>query len=345
MTVPVEFGSNPPDGDTRRGAFVVSLDFELHWGVRDALSCSGPYRENLLGVWRAVPALLRLFDSYGIRATWATVGLLFARSEEEMKSFIPSVLPAYQDIELSPYGQPVGHSEQDDPLHYAPSLIEAVLATPGQEIATHTFSHYYCLEKGNTPEAFAADLESALAISRRWGVDVRSIVFPRNQYNAGYDDILREAGVTCYRGVQAGWMYSTSGGLKANPAVRLGRLADSYLPIAGSGNATWEELRQESGLCNVRASRFLRPYSPRIRDLERIRLRRIESGLRRAALAGEIFHLWWHPHNFGVHLKENLELLRHVLDRFAELRSKYGIESLTMAEVADQACKGQAAFQ
>lgn len=329
----------------QRGAFVVSLDFELHWGVRDTLSCSGAYRESLLGVSRVVPALLRLFDSYGIRATWATVGFLFARSREEMKSFTPSVLPAYRNPRLSSYEEPVGTSERDDPFHYAPSLVEAVLSTPGQEIATHTFSHYYCLEPGNTREAFAADLESALAIANRWRIKLRSMVFPRNQYNPRYDGIMRQAGIICYRGAQTGWMHSVSDGAQAPAGMRLARLADAYLPIAGAGTAPWEELHQPSGLFDVRASRFLRPYSPRLQGLERLRLRRISSGLRRAATAGEIFHLWWHPHNFGVHLEENLKFLRQVLDHFAELRTTYGLESLTMAEVAERADKGQAAIQ
>jgi len=51
------------------GALVISLDFELHWGVRDRLSAEGPYRANLLGARAAVPRMLALFEKYGVAVT------------------------------------------------------------------------------------------------------------------------------------------------------------------------------------------------------------------------------------------------------------------------------------
>ena len=65
-------------GPSAPGTLIVSLDFELHWGVRDVKTVA-QYRENLLGVRRAIPALLATFADYGIHATWATVGFLFFR--------------------------------------------------------------------------------------------------------------------------------------------------------------------------------------------------------------------------------------------------------------------------
>src|SRR2546426_12614664 len=56
--------------------FIISLDFELFWGVRDVTTLDR-YGANLRGVRDAIPAMLRLFSERGIRATWATVGFLF----------------------------------------------------------------------------------------------------------------------------------------------------------------------------------------------------------------------------------------------------------------------------
>jgi hypothetical protein len=56
-----------------------------------------------------------------------------------------------------------------------------------------------------------------------------------------------------------------------------------------------------------------------------------------AAKQGLIYHLWWHPHNFGVNLERNFEVLRAVLDRFAALRETHGMQSMAMREVAAQA--------
>jgi peptidoglycan/xylan/chitin deacetylase (PgdA/CDA1 family) len=320
-----------------RGALVLSLDFELHWGVRDHAAADGPYRANLLGVRAAVPALLALFREFGVSATWATVGFLFARSRAELERCSPAVRPAYVDPALDPYRQALGEGEHDDPLHFAPSLVRMVADAPGQEVATHTFSHYYCLEPGQGREAFAADLASAVRIAACHGVALRSIVFPRNQHNPAYDDLLLDAGIDCFRGAQAGWMYRPGAEALGTPRVRAARFADTYLPLAGRETLPWAGMARPGGLCNVAASRFLRPYTPRLRALDGLRLHRVTRGLRDAARRGEIYHLWWHPHNFGTHLDENLAFLRRVLEVYAGLRATHGLQSLTMAQTASLA--------
>src|SRR5687767_6180386 len=108
---------------TRRGALVISLDFEIHWGVRDHRPADSPYSANLLGERQAIPAMLRLFEAYGIHATWATVGMLFARTREEWRDLSPHLKPRYTRPELDPYDEPLGENEEADPLHFAPTLI------------------------------------------------------------------------------------------------------------------------------------------------------------------------------------------------------------------------------
>lgn len=326
--------------DTRSpgfGALVISLDFELHWGVRDHTNPDSPYRANLLGTRQAVLRMLELFCEFEVAATWATVGFLFARSRDELERFSPVLRPEYHDPSLSPYGEPLGNGEAEDPLHFAPSLIDEIRRVPRQELATHTFSHYYCLEPGQTRETFAADMRSAMAIAAQRDIRLSSIVFPRNQHNPEYAVVLRETGITCYRGNPRARMYRASGAAGNHQWIRAARLVDAYLNVSGAATVAWSELLQPDGLCNVPASRFLRPYSPRLHVLEPLRLRRIEGALRRAAEAKEIFHLWWHPHNFGSYLEENIAFLRKVLESFDRLRRTHDIRSLTMEEVAMQA--------
>jgi len=316
------------------GALVISLDFELHWGVRDKCAPNGPYRENLLGARKAIPRILDLFEAFEVAATWATVGFLFAESRREREAFCPAIRPQYVDTRLDPYAEPTGENEGDDPLHYAASLIAQIAKRPKQEIATHTFSHYYCQEPGETRESFAADLASAVAIAQRRGLNVGSIVFPRNQFRPGYEDLLKEAGVLCYRGNEPHWMYRPRPRSQETLAVRAPRLLDHYVSLSGSKVVRWDEILQPNGLCDVRSSMFLRPYSTQRKSLESIRLRRIAGGIRAAAEQRGIFHLWWHPHNFGADTAENLEFLRSVLEVFASCRQTRGMKSLNMAEVA-----------
>lgn len=316
------------------GALVISLDFELHWGVRDKCEPDGPYRENLLGARKAIPQILDLFEEFDIAATWAAVGFLFAESRREREEFSPALRPQYEDKRLDSYGEPTGEDESDDPLHYAARLIARIAEFPKQEIATHTFSHYYCQEPGENREAFAADLFSAVAIARSRGIEVRSIVFPRNQFRPGYESALKQVGVVCYRGNEPHWMYQPRPRSQETLAVRAPRLLDHYVSLSGSKVVRWEEILQPSGLCDVRSSMFLRPYSPQRKSLESIRLRRIAGGIRAAAEQRGIFHLWWHPHNFGANTKENLDFLRSVLEVFASCRQAHGMRSLSMLDVA-----------
>ena len=85
-----------------QGGFVVSLDFELMWGVRDKRTIAD-YGPNILGGRAAVPRLLDLFARHGIGCTWATVGLLFFEDREALRAALPAERPGYADPGLSPY--------------------------------------------------------------------------------------------------------------------------------------------------------------------------------------------------------------------------------------------------
>lgn len=201
---------NPSTVDPGYAALVISLDFELQWGVRDQMPVDGPYRANLLGARQAVPRMLDLFEEFNIGATWATVGFLFARNRQEREEYSPIVRPDYRNKMLDAYQEVTGADEAEDPLHYAASLIDEIRRRPRQELATHTFSHCYCREAGQTEDAFREDLKSAVRIAARDGVKLRSIVFPRNQYVPEYAHVLRELGITSYRGAERHWMYEGS---------------------------------------------------------------------------------------------------------------------------------------
>ncbi len=312
-------------------ALVISLDFELYWGLRDVVPLES-YRNNLLGVREAIPAMLDLFAKRGIHATWATVGMLFCSSKRELEALCPSRLPKYDDASLSPYDlSAVGDDERSDPFHFAPSLIQRIATTPGQEVGSHTFSHFYCLEPGPVEADFDADLDSAQKAAARLGVTLRSLVFPRNQHNPRYVKTLAARGLRTYRS-SGRWPYAP-GRAAESRATRGVRLLDSYVPVAGERG--FAPPRPDAlGLSDVPASAFLRPYSRRLRALEPLKIRRLTHAMTRAAKRGELFHLWWHPHNFGINLRENMANLSAVLDCFEALRRDHGMQSLSMIEAS-----------
>jgi hypothetical protein len=70
------------------GAFVISLDYELLWGVWD-VTTKEKYGANILGVQQVIPALLKQFEQYNFKATFATVGILFSKDAAGLQSYIP----------------------------------------------------------------------------------------------------------------------------------------------------------------------------------------------------------------------------------------------------------------
>lgn len=332
-------GNSKPAGPGY-GAFVISLDFELHWGVRDHEPPFGPYRQNLLGARQAIPRLLQIFERYSIAGTWAIVGFLFASSREDRRRFEPALRPCYHDKSLDPYAEPLGKGEEDDALHFAPSLIELIRRAPHQEIATHTFSHHFCREPGQTVESFRADLNSAIAIAADRGIRFRTIIFPRNQVNPDYAQAVLDAGINCYRGSEPGWMHRGITQRERTFRLRLARIADAYIDITGKRTVPWDSILEPSGLCNVRASRFLWPYRPAMKGLEGKRLKRTVDQIKLAAMEDAVFHIWFHPHNFGIHLEENFNVLEVILQTFAFARERYGMRSLSMSTVADMVRAG-----
>jgi peptidoglycan/xylan/chitin deacetylase (PgdA/CDA1 family) len=316
----------------RAGALTISLDFELHWGMRDHTAADAAASHALVASRAMVAQLAELFARREIRATWATVGLLVARTAAEAEALWPGVRPRYHDADLDPYGEPIGATEDDDPIHLAGSLVDLLAAAPGQEVASHTFSHYYCLEPGHEPATFRADLLAAQAAAERIGLRLRSLVLPRNQWDPDLAPVLKETGFECYRGPQPGWVNRSRRHAQAGPVVRAARLASTW---SGPSLPTfsWEEVLEPSGLCNVPASAFLRPCAPATRALEPLQDRRIVKALRTAAQEGRIVHLWWHPQNFSSHPQENIDRLHRLLDEVDRLRASDGMRSLSMEDV------------
>jgi peptidoglycan/xylan/chitin deacetylase (PgdA/CDA1 family) len=315
------------------GTLAISLDFELFWGVHDKRTLAD-YGRNILGGREAIPRMLELFARHDVHATWATVGLLFFDDKEELLQQLPAERPQYLNPALSPYPliPNIGANESKDPYHYGLSLIRRIQACPGQEIATHTFSHYYCLEAGQTPEQFRADLRAAGRAAERLGISLRSLVFPRNQFNQVYLEICRDAGIRTVRGNQRSWLYQTRPNRKEGLIQRGCRRLDHYLSLSGDNNVAPEQ--PADGMIDLRSSRFLLPVSGRIGPLASLALKRITDGMTHAARTGGVYHLWWHPHNFGADPEANMKLLTEVLDHHRRLADAAGMVSRSMDEIA-----------
>lgn len=318
------------------GRLVISLDFELYWGVYDAFNKSA-YADNIRGARQAIPEILKTFETYNIEATWAIVGMLNVKNMKELASFRPMKLPQYTNPDLSAYTH-MDHTripENEYALYFAPELIQLIKHTPRQEIGSHTFSHYYCLEKGQTLEDFISDAHAFSKVMDAVTGRVGSIVFPRNQVNEDYLSACRKLGINAYRGNEQGWIYKMKGDDRKHIVKRGLRLLDMYINIFGSQSYKMPEAAENAPL-NIRGSRQLKSASPKWDWMEERRLQRILKSMTYAAQKGEVYHLWWHPHNFGIHLDRNIMFLKRILRHFDMLKKNYHFESISMGRLASE---------
>ena len=321
----------------KKPTLVVSLDFELFWAFQDSRTLEA-YGPNILGGRKAIPQMLELFEKHGIHATWATVGFLFGENEEELRRYFPQELPTYDNPIRSCYRKfgTIGIDEESDPYFYGASLVRKIASVSGQEIGSHTFSHYYCQEPGQTTDQFRADMQAALSIAQDKGFDLKSVILPRNQCSREYIDVLAELGMTSYRNLESNWVNWINARIHYRPIERINRLLDVYLPVTGMN---CYEPKVENGIVNLKSSRMFKPYFPKLRFLEGLKLLRIKQQMRYAARHGLTFHLWWHPHNIGVNTEINLKQLDEIFGYYNKLKEKYGMRSLNMGEAADEILK------
>jgi hypothetical protein len=317
------------------GVFCISLDFEKYWGMRDKIEID-LYKENLLAVNSVVDKILFIFNENFIHSTWATVGFLFFENKEELLKNIKDIdMPNYDNSKINPYSY-IYEKSLDNQIHFSVEEIIKIKNTKYQEIATHTFSHYYCLEEGQNIKNFDSDLTKAIEIAAtKFDLETNSIVFPRNQVNKSYLETLSKNGLLCFRSNPDSFLYVERNSSKENNIIRLLRLIDSYINISGfHGYDTEKNIFNSNILINIKASMFLRPFNEKFKHIEKFKILRIKNAMTNAAKKNKIFHLWWHPHNFGKNMNENFNNLNIIVDHYKYLESKYGMKSMNMEEIA-----------
>ena len=325
--------------------FVISLDFELYWGMFDKVSLA-EYGDNIKGAHTAIPEMLALFKKHEIHATWATVGMLMSTNKEELIQYLPSkeLQPQYSNMKASAYEHIATYTIQEDqstdPYHFGQSLVEEIIRTPHQELGSHTFSHYYCLDGDkNDDVVFNADCEAFTKVATPFSQKITSIVFPRNQTTESALHTCAHYGFTAYRGTPSHFLYTgKKENEQTNPLLRILRLLDTYINISGHHTYPMRAVnssnyKEDCSLKNVQGSWFLRPYSRTLRFFEWLKIRRIKKSMTYAAMHNEVFHLWWHPHNFGINRKENLQNLLTLIEHFQYLKEKNAMRSATMHEI------------
>lgn len=320
-----------------KGIFNISLDFELHWGRFDKIALDQQQRSCLANTRKLVPEMLALFVQHDVHVTWATVGMLFNHHFEEWKRNRPASLPVFANESRSAYYWFEHYSLQDTDSEFlfAPSLVERIKETAGQELGTHTYAHYNCLEPGASAETFRDDIVKAKELAAKAGVQLRSLVFPRNQYDDVHLRICAEEGICSVRTNPPDWFWTPR--YNENLPRKIFRTIDSLMPAGRNKAYSLRALATSAHQLPVQlpASRLFKPWNPKYPFLNNRKLNRIMNEMTDAAKKGGYYHLWWHPENFGHHPAQCLEELKTILEHYSRLNKEYGFSSLTMQETVE----------
>lgn len=322
------------------GTFTISLDFELHWGCFESMELNEQQQQYFRNTIKAIPEMLKIFQEDEVHVTWATVGMLYRHNKTEWEQDQPSILPTFDNPNVSAYEwiKKHGFYSEQDPFHFAPDLIEQIKNTPYQEVGTHTYAHYFCLEKGQTPEQFRADMEMARKVAKENGIIIKSLVLPRNQFRKEYLSICAEVGITSVRSSPDIWYWAPATG--SSFMKKFFRAGDAYIKFQPIKMVYHRDIMMEEGLpvC-MPATRLYRPWKPGQPIQNRLKMRRILNEMTEAAKKKAYYHLWWHPHNFGNNSQECLNELKQITQHYLFLKKKYGFASMTMGELTEALLK------
>lgn len=316
------------------GSLILSLDYELMWGCCEWSTPEKYGETNIRNVPTVIYRMLELFQKYNIRATFATVGLIMHENKESAIKNYPQLLPTYKNEQCSPYKNKYIENIQQkhSALYFDRQMVEFLNSKDNIEVATHTYCHYYCWEPGQTIEEFEADIVKAIETAKEIGIDIKSIVFPKNMVSNEYLKVCSKHGITSYRGNALKYFNEPNSKLEAIKN-RFFRILDAYINIGGYTSIPYSQIKQDAGVTNIRASRMLRPYTTQLSIFEYLRLNRIKKEIKYAAKHKEMYHLWWHPHNFGANIEKNLSFLEKILQYYKYCNTKYNMHSYTMSEI------------
>jgi peptidoglycan/xylan/chitin deacetylase (PgdA/CDA1 family) len=299
------------------GYFLLSFDTELAWGHFDcfnpAIFSADGRRER-----DALRRLLDMLDEYGIVATWAVVGKLFD--------------PAYPDSWRGKYELFEAIHAKGNPLLHGTDFLDTLLeGQRDHEIAFHGNTHRVFTESAITAHEARDEIEQWVEAAAIRGIErPRTVIFPRNRI--GHLDVFLNAGFICYRG------------LEAQPQTHT-------LPVVGRGFRRYNEYvamiippqtytlpADEGGLVNLPSSRWLFGMDRRIESfgarfrLDRLRTGQIIRGVKMAARAGKVIHLWAHPYEFRT--DRDFETLRLILCAVHNEVRRGRMTSIVMGELA-----------
>ncbi|MDQ2842054.1 MAG: hypothetical protein M3Y72_13630 [Acidobacteriota bacterium] len=306
---------------------MISIDLELAWGTFDF-----EYGPKLLERARwtsdeAIPILLGQLEKNGLAATWAIVGFVMLNALSDCPKLTEVHYPHFTRPWLS-YAEAA--AESDFSCWFAPRTVNRIRGIkPTQEIGAHSLSHVIFGDPGTPRQRAEEELRLCQSIAHELGIELKSFVFPRNSID--HLDALSQAGFKCYRSPD---VLPLSLRIPRGPALSgvacdvLGIAPRPVVPIDKNG------LVEIPGSLMVRDMKAWRGLIP-----DRVRLKRLNNGLRVVAEEGGVYHIWLHPESL-FHRRPRLEMvLAEFFENAGSMVRSGKLRCLTMGQLAAETQK------
>lgn len=304
--------------------FIISLDFELRFGVHDLYGSNlSGYETQLSHEVEASEIMLDHFSKNKIRATWATVGALACESWDEYFERSPTT-PNYR-LDVLKIQKNYAQLDPKGRLHFCPKTVKRIAETEGQDLGSHTFSHLFLQEEGVTEYDFLQDAKAVEKIfTEKFNVTPVSLVFPRNQFN--FLNSFSQTSYRIWRGNEKYWFFDCNSKKNNTLFPRALRLADAINPYM-----SYPDVSNKADVTN--SSQFLRFNLPEA--MWKLHMAKLVHGVK-SLKNGENFHLWWHPHNLGGDLKRSEKRLKQVIEVVKHFESSGKIQSSHMRDLVHE---------
>jgi hypothetical protein len=261
---------------------------------------------------RAYRQLLDMFARYEISATFAFV-MAFALTPAERRQF-PVLDPSRNgsDPWLKHYWRCLGSGLGEG--WHEPGIFELVRESGRHEIASHSFCHRPLGDASISAAGAIEELGNANAAARLKNVELKTLVFPRNE--VGNLPAVRSAGYLGFRS------------RLARPKGRSGRVA-ALLEEFNIRAGPQPPLERADGLTVIPPGNFFNwRFGLRRLVPASVTKARWRSQLHQCARDGGVVHLWLHPHNL-ITGPTTAPVLADVLQEVAALRDRGRIEVMT----------------
>ncbi|GAA0423588.1 polysaccharide deacetylase family protein [Cocleimonas flava] len=313
--------------------FIISFDYELLWGLYGRKNY-GYIQSNVTNSNLVADKILDIHDEFSFPATWAIVGLAAdKKNRSENLSFFFDNIFKNSEIENKGIFKKLSSNTK---LSYYGDIIDKIIATEDQELASHTYFHIFLDDYKTDSIPVKTDFEKFSELSQSLDKNVVSMIMPKNVYEARYAKSISDSGIKCVRINPNNFLYSGFAYKKPNKVIRLLRALDYYLPV----NEIIDLLPQsrstsgsESDLLHfTEATLFLRG-STKNEIINWIAYFRFIFAVRYRIFRKEDIHIWTHPHNFGKDIKQSLRWYKKMIMYAKKLEKKGLINTKSMKDL------------